>query len=195
MTLTVIGPKWTRASRVMWCLEELGLAYDHEDHPPHSPPVRALNKLNQVPILKDGDLVITDSVAILHYLADREGKLTHPISSPDRALLNARINFLITELEVPLWMKNRHTYVLPEDMRKPEIFPALETDFRLAEKKFARLLGDAEFFAGGAFTIADIIATAILGWGDSVHGLVNDSAKAYLERIRSRPAFAKAEGI
>ncbi len=194
MTLTVIGPRWTRASRVLWCLEELGLDYDHEDHPPHSPPVKALNTLNQVPILKDGDTVLTDSVAIIAYLADRAEQLTHPVASVERAHMDARIMFLVSELEVPLWMTNRHSYVLPEDMRKPEIFPALETDFRLAEKKFDRLLGDGEFFAGPSFTIADILATAILGWGDSAIGLTRDPVKAYLERMQARPAFARAQG-
>ncbi len=194
MTLTVVGPRWTRASRVIWCLEELGLDYEHEDHPPHSPPVKALNTLNQVPILKDGEAVLTDSVAILHYLADRAGKLTYPVGSVERAKMDARIMFLIAELEVPLWMTNRHSYVLPEDMRKPEIFPVLETDFRLAEKKFVRLLGEAKYFGGDTFTIADIIATAILGWGDSAVGLTREAAKSYLERMRERPAFERSKG-
>ena len=192
MTVTVIGPKWTRTGRVLWCLEELGVPYVHEDHPPHSPPVKALNPLYQVPILTDGDLVLTDSVAILHYLADRAGQLTFGAGTAERARMDARIMFLMTELEVPLWMGNRHTYVLPEEMRRPAIFPVLETDFRLAEKKFARLLGDAEHFAGDAFTIADIIATAILAWGDSAHGLTHDQVKAYVERMQTRPAYIRA---
>jgi len=194
MTLTVIGPRWTRTSRVLWCLEELGLDYEHEDHPPHSPPVKALNTLNQVPILKDGDAVLTDSVAILNYLADRAGALTYPSGSVARAIMDARIMFLVAELEVPLWMTNRHSYVLPEDMRKPEIFPVLETDFGLAEKKFTRLLGDADYFGGENFTIADIVATAILEWGDGAVGLTRDSAKTYLERMQARPAFSRSKG-
>ena len=191
MTLTVIGPRWTRASRVLWCLEELGLEYAHEDHPPHSPEVKALNPLGQVPIVTDGETVLTDSVAILHYLADRAGQLTYPAGTPERARMDARINFLMTELEVPLWMRNRHDYVLPEDLRHREIFPILETDFTLAEKKFARLVGEAEFFGGPDFTIADIVAAAVLGWGASVAPLSRDTSKDYLARMQARPAFRK----
>lgn len=194
MTLTVIGPRWTRTSRVLWCLEELGLAYEHQDHPPHSPPVRALNPLNQVPILRNGDDVLTDSVAILQHLADGAGRLTAAPGTVARAKLTARITFLVAELEAPLWMRNRHSYVLPEDMRHPEIFPILDVDFHLAEKKFVRLLGDAEVFGGEGFTIADIIAASILGWADSTVGLTRDPAKAYLARMQARPAFARAAG-
>ena len=192
MTLTVSGPRWTRTSRVLWCLEELGLPYDHLEHAPHSAPVKDLNTLGQVPILKDGPLVLTDSVAILQYLTDCAGRLTYHAGTPERARMDARIMFLIAELEVPLWIENRHTYVLPEDLRKPDIFPYLETDFRLAERKFSRLLGDGRFFGGPEFTIADIVATAILGWGDGAHGLRQETARAYLADMQARPAFARA---
>ena len=118
MTLTVVGPVPTRTSRVLWCCEELGLDYTHQVAWPHSEEVNALNPLRQVPVLLDKDTILTDSAAILHYLSDRDGRLTHPPGTTARAVLDARINFLITELEAPLWMQSRHSYVLPENMRQ-----------------------------------------------------------------------------
>jgi glutathione S-transferase len=115
MTLTVVGPTATRTSRVLWCLEELGLSYDHQIARPHSPEINALNPLKQVPVLKDGDAVLTDSTAILYHLSDRENRLTHSPGSHARAKMDARIAFLLTELEAPLWMRSRHSYVLPKD--------------------------------------------------------------------------------
>jgi glutathione S-transferase len=193
MTLTVIGPVATRTFRVLWCLEELGLTYEHQVERPHSEAVNALNPLKQVPILKDGDAVLTDSTAILYYLSDRAGGLTWPAGTPDRARMDARIMFLLTELEAPLWMTSRHSYVLPETMRHPEIFPVLETDLRIAERKFARLLGTAPFFGGNAFSIADIIAAHCLNWAtNTVHGLKDPAALAYLARTKERPAWGVA---
>lgn len=189
MTLTVVGPLATRTSRVLWCLEELGLPYEHQIARPHSPEINALNPLKQVPVLKDGNMVLTDSTAILHYLSDRENRLTFTPGTHARAFMDARIAFLLTELEVPLWMRSRHSYVLPEDMRHPEIFPLLAADFMLANKKFDHLLGDAEFFGGDAFSIADIIATHCLFWAGDFHELT-DNARMYLERMRARPAWA-----
>ena len=192
MTLTVVGPVPTRTSRVLWCCEELGLDYSHQIARPHSDEVNALNPLKQVPVLLDGETVITDSTAILHYLTDREARLTYPPGTPERAKLDARIVFLITELEAPLWLQSRHTYVLPEEMRHPEIFPVLATDFKLANKKFDQLLGDAEFFGGEAFTIADIIATHCLFWAGDFHE-ISGTANDYLSRMRDRPGWAASQ--
>jgi len=192
MTLTVTGPVRSRTFRVLWLLEELGLEYEHRVEMPHSDAVDALNPLRQVPVLQDSDAVLTDSLAILHYLADREGRLTYPVATPERAQMEARINFVLTEIEAPLWMRTRHSYVLPEDMRHPEIFPMLDADIRMAEKKFAMLLGNAEFFANDAFTIADIVAGHVAGWAVGLK-MVDESGPlgAYFERLKARPAWVR----
>jgi len=192
MTLTVVGPTATRTSRVLWCLEELGLPYTHEIARPHSPEINALNPLKQVPVLKDGDTILTDSTAILYHLSDRESALTYTPGSHARAHMDARIAFLLTELEVPLWMRSRHTYVMPEKLRHPEIFPLLDTDFRHANKKFDTLLGDADFFGGDSFTIADIIATHCIFWATDFHE-ISKKAQAYLARQKARPGWAASQ--
>ena len=74
--LTVIGPKGGRVFRVVWALEELGLPYQHEVARPHSEGMYSVNPLGQAPALRDGSAVLTDSLAILNYLADRAGRLT-----------------------------------------------------------------------------------------------------------------------
>ena len=79
--LTVIGPKGGRTFRVLWALEELEQEYDHLVAMPRSEGVFAVNPLGQAPALRDGDKVLTDSLAILHYLADSAGDLTYPAPS------------------------------------------------------------------------------------------------------------------
>ncbi len=191
MTFTVVGPTATRTSRVLWCLEELGLPFKRQIARPHSPEINALNPLKQVPVLIDGDTVLTDSTAILYFLSDRESRLTHNPGTHARATMDARIAFLLTKLEVPMWMRSRHTYVLPEDMRRSEVIPPLETDFKLAQSKFHKLRGDAEFFAGDDFTIVDIIATHCLYWASDFWKL-NQASEDYLNRMKSRPAWTSS---
>ncbi|MGI9390449.1 MAG: glutathione S-transferase family protein [Boseongicola sp.] len=192
MSLIVTGPVRSRTFRVLWLLEELELAYEHRVEMPHSDVVNALNTLRQVPILQDGDAVLTDSLAILHYLSDREARFTYPVATPERAHMDARINFVLTEIEAPLWMRGRHSYVLPEEMRHAEIFPMLDRDIKMAEKKFARLLGDAEYLAGDQFTIADIVAGHVAGWAAGLD-LVDKGGPlgTYFERLKTRPAWAR----
>ena len=62
---TLIGLPKTRSFRVLWALEEMGLEYDLNPAQPHSPDVLALNASGKVPVLQEGDAVLTDSTAIL----------------------------------------------------------------------------------------------------------------------------------
>ena len=70
----------TRDLRVLWALEEMGLPYDVVglDHPKHdldTPAYRALNPFGQIPVIDDEGVVVTESGAILLYLARKSGKL------------------------------------------------------------------------------------------------------------------------
>lgn len=192
--LTVIGASGGRTFRVLWLLHELGQEFIHDPARPRSPEMFAVNPLGQAPALRDGDYVLTDSLAILHYLTDRAGQLTSPAGTPERALLDARINFVLTEMEAPIWLMARHGFVLPEDQRHPGMRAVAESDFARAEAKFEMLLGDAEFLAGDNFTIADIIAAHTLGWAEGAKMTLTSAAvKDYLARMQARPAWVKAK--
>ena len=82
---TVIGHPQSRAMRVIWMLEELGEPYELQPFRPQSDEVRALNPLGKIPVLKEGEAVLTDSVAICTYLADRNGRLTAQAGTLARA--------------------------------------------------------------------------------------------------------------
>lgn len=193
MTIKIIGATRSRTFRVLWLAEELELDYEHEAELPRSETVTRLNPLGQIPVLTDGDVVIPDSLAILHYLADRAGRFTYPAGTPERAHMDARINFVLTELEAPLWLAARHSFILPEERRHPEIKPWLRDDFRDAGEKFVKLLGEADYFAGDDFTIADIVAAHTIGWAINAKFEPSDALKAYLRRMSDRPAWERAQ--
>ena len=191
--LTLIGPKGGRTFRVLWTLEELGLDYEHDVARPHSEGIYAVNPLGQAPALRDGDNVLTDSLAIMNYLADRAGKLTHPPGTPERALMEARINFVLTELEAPIWLMARHGFVLPKEQRTPGMRAVAEADFARAEAKFDKLIGDADYFAGDSFTLADIFAADLARWAEGAKiTLASDTFKAHHARMADRPGWKRA---
>jgi glutathione S-transferase len=193
MTLTLIGPKGGRTFRVIWGLEELELPYDHLVARPHSEGIYDVNPLGQAPALKDGDAVLTDSLAILYYLTDRAGRLSYPAGTVERARMDARINFVLTEMEAPVWLMARHGFVLPEDQRFPGMRAVAEADFARAERKFDTLLGDAEFFGGDRFTLADIIAADMARWARQAKVPLTSAAfAAYADRIAERPGWKRA---
>ncbi len=190
--LMVVGPKGGRVFRVVWTLEELGLPYTHEIARPHSEGMYAVNPLGQAPALRDGAAVLTDSLAIVNYLADGAGRLTYRAGTPERAFMEARINFVVTEMEAPIWLMARHGFVLPKEARVPGMRAVAEADFARAEKRFETLLGDHEFFGGEAFSLADIFAADMARWARQAKvTLTSKMFAAYADRMADRPAWTR----
>ena len=115
----VIGPTRTRTLRVLWALEELDQPYDHVGAMPHAEEVVAFNPAGKVPVLVVGGVPITDSLAIMTYLADKHGRLTFPAGTLERARQDSLTQFINDEFDQILWTAARHSFILPEDRRVP----------------------------------------------------------------------------
>ena len=96
---TLIGSIKTRAVRVAWVLEELGLDYTYVATPPRSEPVKKHYDPGKIPVLLDGDTAIPDSVAIMTYLADKHGGLTFPAGTVERAIQDGHTQFICEEMD------------------------------------------------------------------------------------------------
>lgn len=188
---TVTGIPLTRTFRVLWALEELGAPYAFNQHGPRSPEVQALNISGKVPVLQVDDAVITDSTAILTYLSDKHGALTAPAGTIARAKQDAMIHMLLDELDAVLWAAARHSFVLPEDQRVPEVKGSLRWEFSHNLARLEKKM-DAPFLMGEDFTIADIICTHCLNWAHSAKFPVEgEKLKEYGKRMRERAAFQR----
>jgi glutathione S-transferase len=191
---TVIGSPKNRGFRVIWMLEELGLPYRLETELPRSDRVRSLNPLGKVPILLDGDDVLTDSVAILTYLADKHSAFTFPAGTIARARQDGRMQFVVDEMDSLLWTAAKHSFVLPEDKRVPDVKPSLKWEFSQSVKRFETLLGDGPYLMGAEMTIADILACHCGGWASVARFPVSsDVFRSYIDRLRARPAYGRAQ--
>ncbi len=187
----VYGSVASRAFRVLWTLEEMGIAYEHHDAKPQSETVRALNASGKIPVLVDGDAVLTDSVAILTYLADKHGALTYPAGTVERAHQDALTHTILDEFDAVLWTSARHRTVLPEDLRIPAVNDSLKWEFqRNLDRLDKRLVGP--FLQGDEMTIADILCVHCLGWAKSAGFPVeNDVMTAYFKDLRKRDAYGR----
>ena len=191
--LKLIGTVKSRAFRVLWLLEELGIPFDHQAEPPRSDGVRAVNPSGKVPVLIDEDLVLTDSTAILTYLADKHGKLTYPAGTLGRARQDGHTGFLLDEFDACLWMAARHSFVLPEEHRVPAVKDSLKWEFEQSRKRFVERLGEGPWLMGETFTIADIIAVHCGGWAINAKFPVDESVfRDYVDRGRARLAYQRA---
>jgi glutathione S-transferase len=183
----------TRDLRVLWALEEMELPYQIEgmDHPNHdldAPAYRALNPFGQIPAIDDDGVVVTESGAILLYLARKSGRLLPRDLAGEAQVLRWSVAALNT-IEVPVlthWFVN----VTGGKGTKPSEALYGWADMRI--KQLDGWLADREFIATDAFTVADILMTHVLGGGTD-QGLLKPYAnvRAYRERCMERPAWKK----
>lgn len=186
---TVIGATKSRAFRVMWLLEEMGESYTQIDAGPRSDEARKYNVLGKIPALLDGEDVMTDSVAIMTYLADKHGKLTAPAGTPARAKQDAMTLWLIDEMDAILWTNAKHTFVLPEKLRVPAVAETLQKEFARACSTLSERL-EGPFLMGDEMTVPDILAVHCLNWAiGAKFPAVDDKLGTWAQSLRDRPAF------
>ncbi|MCB2117042.1 MAG: glutathione S-transferase family protein [Rhodobacteraceae bacterium] len=190
---TVIGTVKSRAARVLWMLEELGQPYEHIAAPPRSEGVTAFNPAGKVPVLVDDGTPITDSTAIIQYLADKHGTLTHQAGTLERARQDSLTQFLLDEFDANLWMAARHSFVLPEELRHAAIKNTLRWEFERSQKTLVHRMGEGPFLMGEVMTVPDIILTHCGTWAlGAKFPIVEHRLTEYLAAMRERPAYKRA---
>ncbi|MBV0913658.1 glutathione S-transferase family protein [Anianabacter salinae] len=189
----VIGGKKSRTLRVMWMLEELGQTYEHVDAAPRSDEVKAHHSSGKIPVLMVDEVALTDSTAILTFLADKHQALTHAPGTIERARQDGVTQFVLDEMDAILWTAARHSFILPEDRRVPEIKDSLKWEFATSVERFMEKLGDKPFVMGDMMTVPDLIAAHCGSWATGAKfPIENEAFAAYVKRLQDRPAFRAA---
>jgi glutathione S-transferase len=183
----------TRDLRVLWTLEEIGLPYeivgmDHPNHDLDSPAYRALNPFGQIPVIDDDGVVVSESGAILLYLARKTGKLIPRDLAGEAQVLRWSVAALST-IELPIlsrWFVNLSG---GKDSQPSDALRAW-ADMRL--KQLDGWLANRQFIATGDFTVADILMTHVLDAGTPREMLKPyANVLAYRARCTERPAWKR----
>ncbi|MGM0585398.1 MAG: glutathione S-transferase family protein [Pseudomonadota bacterium] len=189
----VVGHPQTRAFRVMWMLEELGLPYEVEPVAPHSDRAKALNPSAKVPVLLVDGAPFSDSLAILHYLADRHAAHAFPPGSLERLRQDGAAFAVLDEIEGPLWTTAKHKFALPENRRRPEVIETCAWEFQRGLKGLAARFGEGPWIMGDTFTVPDLLAGHCLDWARMAFKTEFEGPiAAYRDRLRARPAYGRA---
>jgi glutathione S-transferase len=189
-----------RSLRPLWALEELGLAYDLKmlPFPPRfrAPQYKTINPLGTIPLLLDGDVQMTESAAICHYLVTRYGPTPLAVAPQEPgygAFLNA-LHFGEATLTFPLTLVLRYSRFEPPERRSPQIATDYTRWFLVRLRAFAATLEGSTYLAADRFTVADIsVAYALLL--ASRLGLQEQfppAVTAYLDRLRDRDGYRRA---
>lgn len=188
----------SRSQRILWLLEELALPYEivRYERDPNTmlapPELRAVHPLGKSPVVTDQGQTLAESGAILDYLVETYGnsRLIPAVGAPERQRYRMWMHYAEGSAMPVLSMK----LILS---RLPNTSGAIAhfIDPQIAQHAdyWETELSQSEWFAGDAFTVADIQmsfpveAAAVRGDGKE-----RPKTATYLNRIRERPAYLAA---
>lgn len=191
----------TNGHKVAIVLEELGFPYEVRAvnvfaGEGQSAAFLALNPTGKIPVIRDReeDVVVTESDAILLYLADKAGRLV-PASGRERTRA-LELLFLQASLQGPMFGQRMHfsvfaTETIPYGIRR------YEEQGDIIDKLVDHLLTDRPYFLGSEYSIVDI---AFYGWYFAAKwaGFMferHPNLSAWFDRVGARPAVARGVTI
>ena len=205
--LTIYGVFRSRAIRPLWVLAECRAPFTHVPVTQAyrlSDPLAAgaalntampeylgINPMGQVPAMRDGALVLTESLAICLHIARKYGGALGPASDDETGLMENWALMAATSIE-PLAIQI--LYAVRDGLAATPAGDALMAD---VAGKLARPLGQLEAYLSGRtwildrFSVADICVAECLRYGQAMPGLLSPypAVAAWITACQARPAF------
>jgi len=201
MALTLYGHPRSRTFRVLWVLAELDLPCELVQIPAAEAAgderITSRNPIGKIPVLQDGDEVLTESMVIGYYLTRKAGSALLPTDLAGECRVLQWTSWVAAELERPLTLIYQHRVLFPAERRRPEIADAAEPELQRPFDALERALALRPFLLGTGFTLADlnvavvVVMTRFLQMDLSRWPRVRD----WLDRCTARPAFVAAERL
>jgi glutathione S-transferase len=193
--LRVYGIERSRASRVHWCLRELGLEFEavpvsFMDGGTRAPDYLAVNPNGRIPAIDDDGFVLWESLAINLYLVKRHGGPLAPRDLREDAQMMQWSLWAANELErdLILVMANRVVFREQDRDRDQESAAAERLDRPLAALE--SVLAEREWLVDDRFTVADLNVATILSLARLGEMPLSTAPRvdAWLNRCLARPA-------
>lgn len=192
----------SRAVRIAWLLEELGLDYEVEKFALGDPRMRSpefrkdVHPMGRVPMLEDGDTKIIESGAIVEYVLARhgDGRMKPAVDSPDFPTYLQWLHYCEGMIMPPINTIVVETILLPPDRRN-------EGNAKRAIKLLGQMLSavnahmEGREFIAGDFSGADIMTGhSVIVSRNMLKSDFSDlpNLNAYADRLLERPALQKA---
>lgn len=206
--MKIYGVLRSRVTRPIWLLEEMGQPYEHvpviqvyrlsdpkaADAPLNtaSPEFLAINPQAQIPAMQDGDLVLTESMAITLYLARKFGGPLAPATVAEEGEAMQWGFAAITGIESHA-IDILYTYAA-KAQDSDEGRAKIEAAAAALVRPLARLnghLAGREWLMGGRFTVADILVAECVRYIQPHVPLMaqHPAIEAWIKRCQARPAF------
>jgi glutathione S-transferase len=196
--ITVFGEG--RGFRVVWLLEEMGLAYrlrsvDLLAGVENDPEFLAINPAGFIPAIQDGEVTMVESIAIMEYLMARYGPTPLAPDPHDPAFPTYQQFLHLGEagLAGSIYFVVGARNFAPEDERQNWSAGQAQRVFDSRLGLVTRRLARSPYLAGESFTAADISVAYALGLARRAGGVtLGPVEQAYLARVRAREAYKRA---
>ena len=162
---------------------------------------RQINPNGMVPVLDDGGFVLTESSAILKYLAEKYASPTYPTELKSRARINEIMDWFNTQFYREIAYHVTYPQVFPNQARPTEVenrsiinwglerlIPLLE----VLDGGWHMLMADGPYLTGADITIADYLGVELLACGDliGINWSRYEKIEGWLTTMQNRPAWA-----
>ena len=201
--LTLFHCMSARSFRPLWALEELGLPYTLKmlPFPPrvHAREFMKVNALGTIPALVHGDITMTESVAICHFLATGNGP-SHLAISPGHPQYGPFLNWLHfgeATLTFPQTIILRYGRFEPVERRLPQAAEDYRKWFLARLRAIDTVVNSKSYLCGEDFTVADIsvgYALMLASYLDLTENFPA-GALAYWERLQAREGYQRALAV
>ena len=172
-------PASTTCRPIMLFAEESRLALDYQlvdifTGEQYQDAYTSINPCHMVPVLEDGDFRLTESSAILKYLADKIDSPAYPKDLQPRARVNERMDFVNTQVSREFTYGFVYPQLLPIFKRKDEAVQAATLEWGRERSRGwltvldRHFIGRNRYLCGDAITIADYFAVAFIALGEAI---------------------------
>jgi glutathione S-transferase len=163
------------------------------------PPYAAINPSQAVPVLEDGTFRLTESAAILRYLAARAGSPAYPADLQKRARVDERLDWFNTGLTRDLGYGFVYPQLYPHHRRPDDAQAPTLAWHRAQARRWLGILDESllgprqDFVCGPAITLADYFGAALLTLGDAVQIDYREwrNVSRWLARMKALPSWGK----
>lgn len=169
----------------------------------YQPPFEAVNPNHLVPVLEDGDFRLTESSAILKYLADKVDSPLYPKDLKARARVNERMDWVNTQLCRDLAYGTVYPQIFPMHKRRSDEAQAAQLQWGCERAQGwlkimdQHLLGGQRFLCGDAMTIADYFASSFVALAELVGSDLAPypNVRAWLGRMKALAHWAEVNQV
>ena len=199
--IQIWGAGTTRTFRPVWTAEELNLDYDLMAIGPRTgetqtPEFTRLNPKQKIPALVDGNMTLSESVAMCRYLIERYGDastLSIPADLEMRAREDEWVCYFYGELdETSLYVMRRHGDLKGIYGEAPNSLLAARDYANKHLRVVSDHLEDEKYVVGNRLGLADIILISCLDWAINYGFELSAPLMRYRERIIQRDAYKAA---